>query len=143
MTLCVSWRFYIRKARHFANSKTICDTFIYKNPALLRYAIFHWIFEICGVGGHLFIKKTMYFAWHFYIEKQCTLPYIAIYKSSTRVFVAIEAIKTKMTFFLKTPILYCPNGNKNEQGLNTRPLLPSFSVCWLFKDHIPIDHEIT
>ena len=22
----------------------------------------------------------MYFAWHFYIEKQCTLRYVAIYK---------------------------------------------------------------
>ena len=27
MTLCVTWRFYIQKARHFAKSKTICDTF--------------------------------------------------------------------------------------------------------------------
>ena len=72
---------YIKKAWHFAlhevfiykkqdtskKSKTICDTFfIYKNPALLRHAIFHWIFEICGGGGHLFIKKTMYYqsGWH-------------------------------------------------------------------------------
>ena len=29
MTLCVTWRFYIQKARQFAKSKTICDTFLY------------------------------------------------------------------------------------------------------------------
>ena len=29
--------------------------FIYKNPALLHYANFHWIFHICGGGRHLFI----------------------------------------------------------------------------------------
>ena len=29
ITLCVTWRFYIQKARHFAKSKTICDTFLY------------------------------------------------------------------------------------------------------------------
>ena len=27
--LCVTWRFYIQKARHFAKSKIICDTFLY------------------------------------------------------------------------------------------------------------------
>ena len=26
------------------------------------------------------VKKTLYFAWHFYIEKQYTLRYVAIYK---------------------------------------------------------------
>ena len=31
-------------------------------------------------GEHLFTKKTMYFVGHFYIEKQCTLRYVAIYK---------------------------------------------------------------
>ena len=34
-----------QKARQFA------IRFIYKNLALLRYAIFHWIFGICGGGG--------------------------------------------------------------------------------------------
>ena len=31
--------------------------FIYKNLALLRYAIFYWIFEICGEGGIYLFKK--------------------------------------------------------------------------------------
>ena len=29
MTLCVTWRFNIQKARHFAKTKAICDTFLY------------------------------------------------------------------------------------------------------------------
>ena len=36
----------------------------------MRYAVFHWIFEICGGGGHLFI------------EKQCTLRDICILKNN-------------------------------------------------------------
>ena len=32
--------------------------FIYKNPAVLLYAIFHWIFEISGGGGTYIRKKN-------------------------------------------------------------------------------------
>ena len=67
-----SWKFwiviYIQKARHFV----LCDVFIYikpdilqkarkcalhfiyRNPHSLRYAMFHWIFEIGG-GGWTFV----------------------------------------------------------------------------------------
>ena len=75
--------FIYKKAWHFA----LRDVFIYKNPdtsqkaqqfALcfyiqnpdtLRYAIFHWIFEICGGGGHFYFQKTIHFALHFYIQQ--------------------------------------------------------------------------
>ena len=55
--------------------------FIYKNPALLFCAIFHWIFEICGGGGTFIYKKnnvlcviflywkTMHFALRCYIQR--------------------------------------------------------------------------
>ena len=52
MTLCVTWRFYIKnpdtskKARQFA-----LRFLIYKNPDTLRYIIFHVIIEIGGGGG--------------------------------------------------------------------------------------------
>ena len=52
--------------------------FIYKNPSLLRYAIFNWIFEICGGGGHLFVKKQCTLREIYISKKQCTLRYIAI-----------------------------------------------------------------
>ena len=79
---------YIQKAWHFA----LRDVFIYKklgtsqkarqvairfyiqNPALLRYAIFHWIFETCGGAGHLFIKKTMYQSKTYYSHEALSQP---------------------------------------------------------------------
>ena len=81
MTLCVTWRFYIQKARHFAKSKTIFDTFLYtkiKHFCVTR--IFIEFLKFAEGGGHVFIKKTMYFVWKFYIEKQDTLRYVATYK---------------------------------------------------------------
>ena len=58
MTLCVTGHFYTQKSSHFAKSKTICVTFLYKNMDTLRYSIFHWIFEIGGGGGaFLYAKK--------------------------------------------------------------------------------------
>ena len=54
MTLCVTWRFYIEKARHFAKIKTICDTFIYKKPAVFLYAIFIELLEFAERGGGTF-----------------------------------------------------------------------------------------
>ena len=36
--------------------------FIYKNLALLRYAIFIEFLKFAKGGGHLLLKKTMYFA---------------------------------------------------------------------------------
>ena len=42
MTLCVTWHFYIQKARHLAKKKdNLRYVFIYKNTALLRYTILH------------------------------------------------------------------------------------------------------
>ena len=74
---------YILKARHFAlrdffiykkpdtsqqaRQFTLC--FIYKNPDTLRYAIFHWIFEIGGVGGGAFLGLNILFKLYFYMQK--------------------------------------------------------------------------
>ena len=44
--------------------------FIYKNLHTLRYAIFHWIFEIGGRGGAFLYAKTINFALHSYILKK-------------------------------------------------------------------------
>ena len=69
MTFCVTWRFYIQKARHFAKSKTICNTFLYTK-------IWHFAFRDLSLdfwnlqrGGRFIYWKTMHFAWYFYIKK--------------------------------------------------------------------------
>ena len=54
--LWVTWRFYIQKARHFAKTKIICNTFLYTKIRHFAFRNFRWIFEICGGGWHLFIK---------------------------------------------------------------------------------------
>ena len=71
MTLCVKWRFYIKKARHFAKSKTICDTILYtkiRNFCVTQYLIESWNLPR---GGGAFIR------W-----KQCTLRDIFILKNN-------------------------------------------------------------
>ena len=60
-----------QKARQFA------IRFYAKKSGTLRYAIFHWICEICRRGEAFIHFKKMRFAWHFYIEKRCTLCYVA------------------------------------------------------------------
>ena len=45
MTLFVTWRFYIQKARHFAKSKTICDRFFKQKSgtfALRNFLLNFW-----------------------------------------------------------------------------------------------------
>ena len=54
MTLCVTWSFYIQTVRHFAKSKTICDTFLYTKIRHFCVTQFLLIFEICG-GAEIFI----------------------------------------------------------------------------------------
>ena len=47
MTLCVTWSLYIQKARHFAKSKTMCDTFLYTvlliSTARLEHNTYIWL----------------------------------------------------------------------------------------------------
>ena len=60
MTLCVTWRVYIQKARHFAKSKTICDTFLYQK--IRHFCVTRFFIEFLKFaegGGHLFIKKNV------------------------------------------------------------------------------------
>ena len=72
-TLCVTWRFYIQKARHFAKKKTICVTFLYQNPHTFRYAIFDWIFQIRWGWTAIFICSKKNFHNIFISKNQHTL----------------------------------------------------------------------
>ena len=85
---------YIQKAWHFA----LRDIFIYKklgtSQKARQFAIRFYIqksgsfalrnfslnFWNLRRGGGILLKKIMYFALHFYIEKQFTLRYVAMYK---------------------------------------------------------------
>ena len=86
---------YIQKASHFALGEFLYGktstlrkkqdnlryVFIYKNPDTLRYAIFHWIFEIGGGGeDHFICKKQCTLRCIYICKKQCTLRYIYICK---------------------------------------------------------------
>ena len=59
MTLCVTWRFYIQKARHFAKSETICNMFLYTK--IRHYSVTQFFIEFLKFaegGGHLFTKNN-------------------------------------------------------------------------------------
>ena len=70
MTLCVTSRFNIQKARHFAKSNAICNTFLYtkiRHSCVTRFFI--EFLKFAEWGGTDIDYKTINFAWHFYIEK--------------------------------------------------------------------------
>ena len=80
MTLCVTSRFYTQKARHFAKSKTIYDTFLYtKTLTLCVTRFFIGFLKFAEGGGHLFIEKQCTLRDICILKKQCTLRYVDIY----------------------------------------------------------------
>ena len=109
------WRRHLyKKAWHFA----LCDVFIYKKsytsqkarkcairfyiqkPGTLRYAIFYWIFEICGGGWHLLIKKQFTLRELFVLKKRFIFHSVAIYKEpDTMCYILIS--KKEYTFMLR------------------------------------------
>ena len=93
MTLCVTWRFYIQKDRHFAKRKTICDTFLYpkiRHLCVTRFLLNFWNlrrgWDICGKKNVLCVTflywKTIHFelrcytqrAWHYVLILGFPLP---------------------------------------------------------------------
>ena len=64
MTLCVTWRFYIQKARYFGKSKTIC--------VIIFIGFFNFVF--------IEFLKLVEGGGHFNMQKKCTLRYICIFK---------------------------------------------------------------
>ena len=54
--------------------------FIYQNPALCVKRFFIEFLKFAEGGGIFIFLQKNHFALHFYIQKQCTLRYIAIYK---------------------------------------------------------------
>ena len=82
--LCITWRFYIQKARHFAKRKTICITFL--NTKFQRFCITQFLIEFLKLvegGGHFYMQKYLQFVLRFYMHKQCTFCYILFTKSLT------------------------------------------------------------
>ena len=82
MTLCVTSRFYIQKARQLAKSKIICDTFLYTK--IWHFCVTRFFIEFLkfAEGGGTFIRKknnvlsvtflywkTMHFALRCYIQR--------------------------------------------------------------------------
>ena len=84
---------YIQKAWHLAlgdvfeykkqdtseKAKQFAINFIYKNPGLLRYLIFDWIFEICGGRGRFIYSQNNILCVTFLYWKNNALCVMLIY----------------------------------------------------------------
>ena len=57
-------------------------------------------------GGHLFIEKTMHFAWHFYIEKTMHFAFVAIYKESDTMCYILISKKQNTILYVYMHIIY-------------------------------------
>ena len=74
MTLCGTWRFYIKKIRHFTKSNTICVTFfltkiwtLYVTQSCIEFL------KLAEGGWHFYINIPTHFESHFYIQKKHAL----------------------------------------------------------------------
>ena len=99
--------FYIQKARHFAKSKTICDTFLYIKSLTLCVTRFFIKFLKLAEGGCIFIfEKQCTLCYIFKRKKQCTLRYVLYLKFIVKYSYltinvrAIRAIRSKNNFEL-------------------------------------------
>ena len=55
MTLCVTWRFYIKRSRHFAKINTICVTFLYTK--ILTLSVMRFFVELVKLAkGGVILK---------------------------------------------------------------------------------------
>ena len=107
MTLCVTWRLYIQKSRHFAKIKTICYTFLYTK--IRHFCVTRFFIEFLKFaegGGIYLLKNIMYFAWHFYIEKRCTLRYVARYKEPDTIRYILISKKQFTFLYVQLYIIY-------------------------------------
>ena len=83
MTLCVTWHFYIQKARHLAKSKTICDTFLYTK--IRHYCVTRFFVEFLKLRrGWPFIelKNNVYTLRYIFILKNSSLCVTLLYTKS-------------------------------------------------------------
>ena len=135
---------YIQKKWHFA----LRDVFIYKkldsSQKAGQFAIRLYIqksgtftlrdfplnfWNLRRGEGNLFIKKTMYFAWHFYIEKQCTLRFVAIYKESDTMRYILICKKQNTFLYVHIYILWW-----SDQKINSSSLLRIGPIPTINKD---------
>ena len=62
---------YIKSQTFRKKQDNLCYVFIYEYLDTLRYAIFHWIFDIDGRGvRHFYMQKAVHFALHIYMQKK-------------------------------------------------------------------------
>ena len=104
MTFWVTWHFYIQKARHFAKSKTIYDSFLYTK--IMHFTLRDFLFNFWNLRrGGGFIKKQCTLCDIFILKKQCTLRYIDIQRAWH--YALHFNIETKWTFcYIDIYIIY-------------------------------------
>ena len=82
MTICITWRFYIQKARHLEKGRQFALRFVYAKNLTLCVTRFFVRFLKLAEGGGAFINKKKNFALNFYIQKQSAFCYLFIHKKS-------------------------------------------------------------
>ena len=108
ITLCVTLSVYIQKARHFAKTKTICDTFIYttiRHFCFTRFSFNFWNFR--RGGGYVFIKKQCTLRDIFILKKQYTLRYVAFPKEPDTMRYILITKKQNTFLYVNIHIIYC------------------------------------
>ena len=66
----------------------------------------------------------MYFAWHFYIEKQCTLRFVAIYKESDTMSYILICKKQNTFLYVHIYNLWCsPRSERSYQKISSSSFL--------------------
>ena len=80
MTLCVMWRFYIQKSRHFAKSKTIWVIFL-NIQKRMKFCVTRFFIDLLKLAGIFINKKQCTLHYIFFCKKQCTFRYVFIYKN--------------------------------------------------------------
>ena len=127
LTFLVMWRFYLQKVRHFAKSKTICNTFLYTQ--IWHFCITQFFIEFVkfAEGGGIYcfknnvlsltfvywktmhfalrwhIQRAWHYALHFISQKQYTFLYVyknIIYRGLTINARTTRSIRSKNKFKL-------------------------------------------
>ena len=75
-TLCYVRFLYTKSQKFRKKQDNLCCVSIYKNPDTLRYAVFHWIFEIGGRRGIFIYKKQCNLRYIFICKQKYTLRYV-------------------------------------------------------------------
>ena len=107
MTLCVTWRFYIKKARYFAKSKTVCDTFYIQKSGTFALRDFSLNFWNLRRGGAFIYQKNNVLCVTFLYCKNNALCVALLCKKGLTLCFTFEYPKKYIFLYVLVYIIYC------------------------------------